>query len=71
MGPGRMSKNTAFISKKQPSIADNAAIQSGFYDLLTVLTLFAPRIFSIPLPPAALPLKTSCLPIIHSALVPA
>jgi nitroreductase len=42
---GRMSTETAYISKEQPSIADNAAIQSGFYDAPTVLTLFAPKNF--------------------------
>ncbi|MDR2342494.1 MAG: nitroreductase family protein [Campylobacteraceae bacterium] len=34
-----------YISKKQPSIADSAAIQSGFYNAPTVLTLFAPKNF--------------------------
>jgi nitroreductase len=42
---GRMSTETACISKEQPSIADNAAIQSGFYDAPTVLILFAPKNF--------------------------
>jgi nitroreductase len=42
---GRMSTETAYISKEQPSIADNAAIQSGFYNAPTVLTLFAPKNF--------------------------
>jgi nitroreductase len=42
---GRMSTETAYISKEQPSIADNAAIQSGFYGAPTVLTLFAPKNF--------------------------
>jgi nitroreductase len=42
---GRMSTETAYISKEQPSIADNAAIQSGFYDAPTVLILFAPKNF--------------------------
>jgi nitroreductase len=42
---GRMSTETVYVSKEQPSIADNAAIQSGFYDAPTVLTLFAPKDF--------------------------
>ena len=42
---GRMSTETVYISKEQPSIADNAAIQSGFYHAPTVLTLFAPKNF--------------------------
>jgi nitroreductase len=42
---GRMSTETAYISKEQPSIADSAAIQSGFYNAPTVLTLFAPKNF--------------------------
>ncbi|MDR2400694.1 MAG: nitroreductase family protein [Deferribacteraceae bacterium] len=42
---GRMSTGTAYISKEQSSIADSAAIQSGFYNAPTVLTLFAPKNF--------------------------
>jgi nitroreductase len=42
---GRMSTADSYISKDQPSIADNAAIQSGFYDAPTVLTFFAPKHF--------------------------
>jgi nitroreductase len=42
---GRMSTETVYISKEQPSIADIATIQSGFYDAPTVLTLFAPKNF--------------------------
>jgi nitroreductase len=42
---GSMSTETSYISKEQPSIADNAAIQSAFYDAPTVLTLFAPKQF--------------------------
>jgi nitroreductase len=43
---GKMSTETSYISKEQPSIADNAAIQSGFYNAPAVLTLFAPKHFS-------------------------
>jgi nitroreductase len=42
---GTISTETSYISKEQPSIADNAAIQSGFYHAPTVLTLFAPKNF--------------------------
>ncbi|MHB9291280.1 putative NADPH-flavin oxidoreductase [Hollandina sp. SP2] len=42
---GRMSTETAYISKEQSSIADIATIQSGFYHAPTVLTLFAPKNF--------------------------
>jgi nitroreductase len=42
---GRMSTENAYISKEQPSIADDASIASGFYGAPTVLTLFAPRNF--------------------------
>jgi nitroreductase len=42
---GSMSTETSYISKEQPSIADNAAIQSAFYDAPAVLTLFAPKKF--------------------------
>jgi nitroreductase len=41
----RKSGGTAYVSKEQPSIADDDAIQSGFYDAPTVLTLFAPKNF--------------------------
>lgn len=42
---GRMSTESSYISKEQPSIADDASIQSGFYGAPTVLTLFAPKNF--------------------------
>jgi nitroreductase len=42
---GRMSAGDAYISKSQPSIADDASIASGFYGAPTVLTLFAPKNF--------------------------
>jgi nitroreductase len=42
---GRMSTEKAYVSKDQPSIADDASIVSGFYGAPTVLTLFAPRNF--------------------------
>ena len=42
---GRMSTDTVYISKEQPSIADNASIVSGFYGAPTVVTLFAPKRF--------------------------
>jgi nitroreductase len=42
---GRMSTENVFISKVQPSIADDATIVSAFYGAPTVLTLFAPENF--------------------------
>jgi nitroreductase len=42
---GRMSTEQSFISKEQPSIADDASISSAFYGAPVVLTLFAPRDF--------------------------
>jgi nitroreductase len=42
---GRISTQNAYISKEQPSIADDTTIQSGFYGAPTVLTLFAPKNF--------------------------
>jgi nitroreductase len=42
---GKISTETSCVSKEQPSIADNAALQSGFYEAPTVLTLFAPKNF--------------------------
>lgn len=42
---GKMSTNEVYISKEQPSIADDASIKSAFYDAPTVVTLFAPKRF--------------------------
>jgi nitroreductase len=42
---GRMSTETSYISKEQPSIADNADLPSGFYGAPTVITLFGPKGF--------------------------
>ena len=42
---GRMSTVTAYISKEQPSIADDANIKDGLYGAPTIITLFAPKNF--------------------------
>jgi nitroreductase len=42
---GKMSTETAYISKDQPSIADDASITSAFYSAPTVLYLFSPASF--------------------------
>lgn len=42
---GRMSAGNIYVSKDQPSIADDAGIVSGFYGAPTVITLFAPKNF--------------------------
>lgn len=42
---GRMSTSDVYVSKEQPSIADDASIKSAFYDAPTVITLFAPKKF--------------------------
>ena len=42
---GRMSTAEVYISKEQPSIADDASIRSAFYGAPTVVTLFAPKRF--------------------------
>jgi len=42
---GRISTATSYVSKEQPSIADDVTIESGFYDAPTVITLFAPGNF--------------------------
>ena len=42
---GRISTTENYISKDQPSIADNPAIESGFYGAPTALTIFAPDNF--------------------------
>lgn len=41
----RMSTDTVYISKEQPSIADDSTIINAFYDAPTVITLFIPRGF--------------------------
>lgn len=42
---GRMSTDTVYVSKEQPSIADDATIASAFYGAPTVITLFVPKQF--------------------------
>lgn len=41
----RMSTDTVYISKEQPSIADDPSIMNAFYDAPTVITLFVPKDF--------------------------
>lgn len=41
----RPSTATAYISRQQPSIADDPTLPSAFYDAPTVITLFAPKGF--------------------------
>ncbi|MDR1644503.1 MAG: nitroreductase family protein [Tannerellaceae bacterium] len=42
---GSISTAQSYISKEQPSIADDVSLKSGFYGAPTVLTLFAPKNF--------------------------
>lgn len=42
---GRMSTADVYISKEQPSIADDASITNAFYGAPTVVTLFGPKDF--------------------------
>lgn len=42
---GKMSTENAYVSKDQPSIADDAYIVSAFYGAPIVLTLFSPKNF--------------------------
>lgn len=42
---GRISDGNTFVSREQPSIADDVSIISGFYGAPTVITLFAPKKF--------------------------
>lgn len=42
---GRMSTPDVYVSKDQPSIADDPLLPSAFYSAPTVLTLFAPKNF--------------------------
>lgn len=41
----RMSTDIVYISKEQPSIADDPSIINAFYDAPTVITLFVPKDF--------------------------
>lgn len=41
----RMATATSYVSKEQPSIADDPALKNAFYDAPTVITLFAPKNF--------------------------
>lgn len=40
-----MATGTSYVSREQPSIADDPAIKNAFYDAPTVVTLFAPKNF--------------------------
>ena len=40
-----MATATSFVSKEQPSIADDPDLVNAFYDVPTVITLFAPKDF--------------------------
>ncbi|MCD7784873.1 MAG: nitroreductase family protein [Oscillospiraceae bacterium] len=41
----RMATATNYVSKEQPSIADDPNIKNAFYDAPTVITMFAPKNF--------------------------
>lgn len=41
----RMATETGFVSREQPSIADDSKLTNAFYDAPTVITLFAPKNF--------------------------
>ena len=41
----RMATETSFVSREQPSIADDHKLTNAFYDAPTVITLFAPKNF--------------------------
>lgn len=40
-----MAKNGNYVSKEQPSIADDPKLRNAFYDAPTVITMFAPKNF--------------------------
>lgn len=40
-----MATETSYVSKEQPSCADDPSITNAFYDAPTVITLFAPKNF--------------------------
>lgn len=41
----RMATATSYVSREQPSIADDPNLRNAFYDAPTVITLFAPKNF--------------------------
>ncbi len=41
----QMATATSYVSKQQPSIADDPNIRNAFYDAPTVITMFAPKNF--------------------------
>lgn len=41
----RMASAASYVSKEQPSIADDPTLKNAFYDAPVVITLFAPRNF--------------------------
>lgn len=41
----QMASGANYVSREQPSIADDASIKNAFYDAPTVITLFAPKDF--------------------------
>lgn len=41
----RMATATSFVSREQPSIADDPHLTNAFYDAPTVITMFAPKNF--------------------------
>ena len=41
----RMATATSYVSREQPSVADDPNIKNAFYDAPTVITLFGPRNF--------------------------
>lgn len=41
----RMATATSFVSREQPSIADDPNLKNAFYDAPTVITMFAPKDF--------------------------
>ena len=45
----RMATETSFVSREQPSIADDPKLTNAFYDAPTVITMFAPKnlLFSV------------------------
>lgn len=40
-----MATDTSYVSKEQPSIADDPNLKNAFYDAPTVITMFAPKNF--------------------------
>ena len=67
----RMATATSFVSREQPSIADDPKQKNAFYDALTVITMFAPKDFLFSVDDCAVAAENMMLRQMHWVSVPA